>query len=79
MLYRQNHTGHKEFNEITYKILITSKSRDKTTGVEDEKYLTLYVGEAVPVDGKIISPLGSTVYGHTLKKILVLHICPNSV
>ncbi|OEU54146.1 MAG: hypothetical protein BA862_14640 [Desulfobulbaceae bacterium S3730MH12] len=39
-----------------------------TLTIGDEEYLTLYGGEAVALDGKIISRLRSAGYGHSIKK-----------
>ncbi len=44
------------------------KQRLKTLIIGDEGYLTLYGGEAVILDGKIISRLRSAGYGHTIQK-----------
>lgn len=44
------------------------KQRLHTLIIGDEEYLTLYGGEAVILDGKTISRLRSTGYGHTVKK-----------
>jgi 4-methylaminobutanoate oxidase (formaldehyde-forming) len=44
------------------------KQRLHTLTIGDEEYLTLYGGEAVALDGKIISRLRSAGYGHTVKK-----------
>jgi 4-methylaminobutanoate oxidase (formaldehyde-forming) len=45
-----------------------SRQRLYTLVIGDEKYLTLYGGEAVLNDGKVISRLRSTGYGYTVKK-----------
>jgi len=44
------------------------KQQIYTLVIGDEEYLTLYGGEAVALDGKIISRLRSAGYGHTVKK-----------
>ena len=44
------------------------KQRLHTLVIGDEEYLTLYGGEAVTLNGKTISRLRSTGYGHTVKK-----------
>lgn len=44
------------------------KQRLCTLVIGDEEYLTLYGGEAVALDGKIISRLRSAGYGHSVKK-----------
>lgn len=44
------------------------KQRLYTLIIGDKEYLTLYGGEAVALDGKIISRLRSAGYGHTIKK-----------
>jgi glycine cleavage system T protein len=44
------------------------KQRLYTLTIGDEEYLTLYGGEAVAQDGKIISRLRSAGYGHSIKK-----------
>jgi glycine cleavage system aminomethyltransferase T len=43
------------------------KQRLHTLIIGDEEYLTLYGGEAVTLNGKTISRLRSTGYGHTIK------------
>jgi 4-methylaminobutanoate oxidase (formaldehyde-forming) len=53
--------------------LIRSKARNPRRGlytlvIGDEEYLTLYGGEAVVSDGKVISRLRSAGYGHTIKQ-----------
>lgn len=45
-----------------------SLQRLYTLVIGDEEYLTLYGGEAVLSDGKVISRLRSAGYGHTIKK-----------
>jgi len=44
------------------------KQRLHTLVIGDEEYLTLYGGEAVTLNGKTISRLRSTGYGHSIKK-----------
>jgi glycine cleavage system T protein len=44
------------------------KQRLFTLTIGDEDYLTLYGGEAVALDGKIITRLRSAGYGHSVKK-----------
>jgi len=44
------------------------KQRLHTLVIGDEEYLTLYGGEAVTLDGKVISRLRSTGYGHHVSK-----------